>query len=129
MGRRPVDNDDALDFLAELSDLPPDELGRRIAAALALPVEGYLELPEASAAIAAVGLIAVGSGAAFDDLDEEAIELAQSDEVRDPRLKGLALTALARVSGEASEWRELWSESESSAEAEMMIAGLRSALA
>jgi uncharacterized protein DUF4259 len=129
-GVGPFENDDALDFLGELSDLPADELAGRLEAALAVPAKGYLELPEASAAIAAAGLIAVARGGAFDSLNEEVMELARTDTVRDSaRLRDLALTTLARVTGESSEWQELWSESGSSAEADAMIADLRSALA
>jgi len=129
-GAGPFENDDALDFLGELSGLTADELASRLEAALAVPAQGYLELPEASAAIAAAGLIAVARGGAFDSLNEEVVELAQTGAVRDgARLRDLALTALARVTGESSEWQELWSESGSSAEADAMIADLRSALA
>jgi Domain of unknown function (DUF4259) len=129
-GAGPFENDDAVDFLGELSDLPADDLAGRLEVALAFPAEGYLELPEASAAIAAAGLIAVARGGAFYGHNEEVMELAQTGAVHDSaRLRDLALTALARVTGESSEWQELWSESESSADADAMIADLRSTLA
>jgi Domain of unknown function (DUF4259) len=86
-------------------------------------------MPEVCAAIAAAGLIAVASGVVFDGLDEKVIELAQSDGViPDAQLTDLALAALLRVDGESSEWRELWSESESCEEADEMVAGLRAVL-
>ena len=129
-GAGPFENDDALDFVAELSEVAGSERGSRIESALALQADGYLELAEACAAIAAAGLIAVARGATFDDLDEEIIELAQSDLLRDDlRIKELAVAALARVSGESSEWRDLWSESGSSEEADQMLVALRAALA
>ena len=130
-GAGPFENDDALDFLGELSELPADELVGRLESALTLPAEGYLELQEASAAIAAAGLISIARGAAFDSLDEQVMELAHTDAVQNSmRLRDPALAALARVTGESSEWQALWSESESSAaEADAMIADLRSALA
>jgi Domain of unknown function (DUF4259) len=128
-GAGPFQNDDALDFLAELRELPPADLDSRIRSALALPADGYLEMPEACAAIAAAGLIAVARGVVFDGLDEKVIELAQSDGViLDAQLTDLALAALLRVDGESSEWRELWSESESCEEADEMVAGLRAVL-
>lgn len=125
-GVGPFENDDALDFLDELSELPAEKLTSRLEAALDLQDEDYLELPEASAAIAAAGLIAVAGGAAFDDLDEDVVELVRTGALQDnARLRALALTALTRVTGESSEWQELWSESEGDA----VIADLRSALA
>jgi hypothetical protein len=63
-------------------------------------------------------------------LDEQLMDLVRAGAVRDsPRLRDLGLAALARVTGESSEWQELWSESESPAEADAVIADLRSALA
>jgi hypothetical protein len=90
-----------------------------------------MELPEACAAIAAAGLLAVArGGAAFGDLDDGVIELARSEGVSDDSgLRDLALAALARLNGASSEWRELWSESGSPAEADEMVVGLRSMLA
>ncbi len=114
-GAGPFQNDDALDFLAELSKLSPAEMGSRITSALALPSDGYLKLPEACAAIAAVELIAAARSAAFDGPDAEAIAVMQSDEViREAQLRDLALAALTRVNGQSSEWRDLWLGSESS---------------
>jgi hypothetical protein len=128
-GAGPFDNDDALDFLDQLSDLPANELAGRLEAALAVPTEGYLEYPEGSAAIAAASLIAAVHRGAFDGLNEQARELVQTGAVHDnARLRDQALAALTRVIGESSEWQALWSESRSSAEADAMIAGLRSAL-
>ncbi len=129
-GAGPFQNDDALDFLAELSELPPAEMGNRITSALALPSDGYLKLPEACAAIAAAGLIAAARTAAFEDLDTEAIAVMQSNEVsRDAQLRDLALAALVRVNGQSSEWWDLWLKSESWEEADQMIAGLSAGLA
>ena len=129
-GAGPFQNDHALDFLAELSELPPDGMGSRITSALALPSDGYLKLPEACAAIAAAGLIAAARTAAFEDLDTEAIAVMQSNEVsRDAQLRDLALAALVRVNGQSSEWWDLWLKSESWEEADQMIAGLSAGLA
>jgi hypothetical protein len=129
-GAGPFQNDDALDFLGQLSELPAAGLGARVRSALALAAGGYLELPEACAAIAAARLIAVACGAVFAGMGEEVIDLAQSDGVIfDVQLADLALAALARVNGEPSEWRELWPESEFGQEAGEMIAGLRAMLA
>ena len=63
-----------------------------------------------------------------DELDEGVIDLVEvgglSDDVQ---LRAFAVAALARVAGESSEWQELWLESESSQEADDMLAGLRAA--
>jgi hypothetical protein len=129
-GAGPFRNDDALDFLAELSELPPAEMGSRITSALALPSDGYLKLPETCAAIAAAGLIAAARSAAFEGLDAEVIAVMQADDViRDAQLRDLALAALVRVDGQLSEWRDLWLKSESWEEADQMIAGLSAGLA
>ena len=129
-GAGPFENDDALDFLAELSEKADSELASRLRSALALPADGYLELPQACAAIAVAGLIAVARGATFDDLDEGTIDIAQSGLLRDDlQIRQQAVAALARVNGESSEWQELWSESDSSEEAGQMLADLRAALA
>lgn len=129
-GAGPFQNDDALDFLAELSELPPDGMGSRIMSALALPSDGYLELHQACAAIAAAGLIAAARSAALESLDEEALVVVQPDEaLGDDQVRDLALTALVRANGEWSEWRDLWSKSGSREEADQMITDLRAKLA
>ena len=129
-GAGPFRNDHALDFLAELSELPPDGMGSRITSALVLPSDGYLKLPETCAAIAAAGLIAAARSAASDGPDAEVIAVMQADDViRDAQLRDLALAALTRVDGQSSEWRDLWLKSESSEEADRMIAGLSAGLA
>ena len=129
-GTGPFQNDVALDFLADLKELPPAEIGNRITSALALSSEGYLKLPEACTAIAAAELIAAASSAALQGLDAETVDAEPSDEViRDRQLRDLALTALVRVNGELSEWREQWLESGSWEEADEMITGLREKLA
>jgi Domain of unknown function (DUF4259) len=125
-GAGPFENDDALDFVAELREVTGSELRSRLESALALPADGYLELPEACAAVAAAGLVAVARGTAFDDLDEQITGLAQSGQLGDSlRIRELAVAALARVNGESSEWRELWSASGSSGEADQMLANPR----
>ena len=128
-GAGPFQNDHALDFLAELSELPPAGMGSRITSALALPSDGYLELHEACAAIAAAELIAAARIAAIEEPDEKPVAVVQSDEeTGDAQVRNLALTALVRVNGEWSEWRDMWLESGSWEEADQMITGLRAKL-
>jgi len=128
-GAGPFQNDDALDFLAELNELPPAGMGSRITSALALPSDGYLELHEACAAIAAAGLIAAARSAAIERPAEKPVVVVQSDEeAGDAQVRDLALAALVRVNGEWSEWRDMWLESGSWEEADQMITGLRAKL-
>ena len=128
-GAGPFQNDHALDFLAELSELPPAGMGSRITSALALPSDGYVELHEACAAIAAAELIAAARSAAIEGPDEKPVVVVQSDEeTGDAQVRDLALAALVRVNGEWSEWRDMWLESGSWEEADQMITGLRAKL-
>ena len=128
-GAGPFQNDHALDFLAELSELPPAAMGSRITSALTLPSDGYLELNQACAAIAAAELIAAARRAAPEDLDAEAVVVVQSDAETDGvEVRDLAVAALVRVNGESSEWRDLWKESGSWEEADQMITALRAKL-
>jgi len=128
-GAGPFQNDHALDFLAELSELPPAGMGSRITSALALPSDGYVELHEACAAIAAAELIAAARSAAIEGPDEKPVVVVQSDEeTGDAQVRDLALAALVRVNGEWSEWRDMWVESGSWEEADQMITGLRAKL-
>jgi hypothetical protein len=128
-GAGPFENDDAMDFLADLSEIDADQRGAKLVAALRLPPEGYLELPEASAAIAAAGLIAIAAGSYAGDLDEAYSELPHAEGLRDDvRLRDLALAALSRVNAADREWQELWAESSSADEAATALAQLRSAL-
>jgi len=128
-GAGPFQNDDALDFLAELSELSPAGMGSRITSALALPSDGHLELHEACAAIAAAGLIAAATSTDLEGPGAEAVAVVQSnEEAADVQVRDLALAALVRVNGESSEWRDLWMESGSWEEADQMIAGLRAKL-
>lgn len=129
-GAGPFQNDDALSFLAELSELPPDGMGSRIMSALALPSDGYLELHEACAAIAAAGLIAAARNAALESPDGETVAVVQSDEaLGDAQVRDLAMAALVRANGESSEWREWWLKSGSWEEADQIITDLRAKLA
>jgi Domain of unknown function (DUF4259) len=128
-GTGPFDNDDAADFLAEISETPNGQIGGRLSAVLTLSPTGYLELLDACEAIAAAGLVAVARGAVFEDLEEEVVDLVRTDGIaEDEQLRDAALVALARVTGHSSEWQESWSESDAAEEAVQAIADLRTAL-
>ncbi len=102
------DNDDALDWLAELTE--GSSLGP-VNTAFALVQEAdYLEAPDASAAVAAAEIVAALMGRPPADLPEEAAEWVQAH----PATPGATLVTRARGSvirvREDSELKELWEE-------------------
>jgi hypothetical protein len=111
-GSGPFENDDALDFLSSLVMAPPGERADQVRAALALP-DGYVEIDEASEAVAAAALIAAARGMSVTAPGEIA-ELIQSGTIPSDHLScEQAQAALTRVNAEGSEWRSLWEESPS----------------
>jgi hypothetical protein len=102
----PFGNDDALDFVGKLADLAGPERAQQLLAALALP-HGFVEAPRASEAVAAAALVAAGNGMPVPVVEE----LFRSGTVPvDDHARARARAALSRVTGEESEWRELWEE-------------------
>jgi hypothetical protein len=121
----PFGNDDALDFLDYLAELTDAERVPRIRAALETG-DGYLEGPEAFAAVAAAALVAVANGMPPDDVLMSAeMHWAATTVPADDEIRAQARAALARVSGADSEWRELWEEAGSLAEAVTVLDGIR----
>jgi hypothetical protein len=107
------DNDDAVDWLADLSqstDLQPVQTA--LEAVTRLDTASYLEAPEASAALAAAEVVAALLGRPAANLPEEVHtwvaahrQLGVTDDLRTT-----ARRAVARVQAR-SELRELWDES------------------
>jgi hypothetical protein len=120
----PFGNDDALDFLDYLGELTGTERVPRIRAALDGD-DGYLELAEGCAAVAAAALVAVANGMPPGDakLPDE-VDWAGTVPA-DEEIRAQARAALDRVSGTGSEWRELWEEAGSLAEAVTVLDGIR----
>ncbi len=108
-GIGPFDNDDAQDFVLDLADVPDDELARRLAEALALP-SGYLEVPEASIAVAAAALVAVGAGMAPPESPTVCEFMANRSVPTTTALREAAKAALDRVASQDSELWELWQD-------------------
>ncbi len=130
-GPRPFENDEAMDFVGDVSDAPATETERLVRSALSEAVDnnGYLEATAAFRAVAAAALLAAATGAY--DVDAEAVgdlvvarRMSVSDELRD-----LAEQALQRVLGVDSEWREHWERTEELDDVAAEIAGIREALA
>jgi hypothetical protein len=108
-GIGPFDNDDAQDFVLDLADVPDDELERRLAEALALP-SGYVEVPEASIAVAAAALVAVGAGMAPPESPTVCEFVASRSVPTTTALREAAKAALDRVASQDSELWELWQD-------------------
>ncbi|MGO1001715.1 DUF4259 domain-containing protein [Lysobacter sp. CA196] len=124
------DNDDAADWLADLSDHQSLALVRETIAA-ALDAEDYLEAPEAATALAACELIAaaIGRPSATARKQETLTHwIAHRKPSPDAALIADALRAIDRVLGPESELRELWEETEDYAAWQADVAQLRSRL-
>ena len=103
----PIGNDDALDFLDDLSAEPNWALVR--AAFLPTQNDDYLEAPEASAAVAAAAVVAAAR--AGREIDEEYAGIIGKLGPMPLDLPQSAIAALTKV-GAGSELDELWSDSE-----------------
>jgi len=114
-GSGPFENDDALDFLDDLADLPPEGRSGRVLEALdtVLVATGYVEAPdmcEAVAGAAAVGA-SVNPGAAADEPYLPAWLANEPLPVDDEELVEKSRQVLRRaVRAHDNEWWELWDE-------------------
>jgi hypothetical protein len=122
IGTGPFENDDALDFLGDLADLPASQRADAVLAALdgVLLSTGYVEAPDMCAAVAAAA--AVGAS--------RYPQAAAGEPYRPPWLVGGALPVPDEVAEEArqvlrravrskdNEWWELWQEAELSPDVE-----------
>lgn len=106
-GHTSFDNDSALDWLGDLADGGPSLVGEALDAALG---SDYLEVDEASAALAAAELVAAALGKGDQRLSEGAAEWLAEHRTA---VRGVgaerARKAVQRVY-EDSELRELWDE-------------------
>jgi hypothetical protein len=120
----PFDNDDAADFVTDLLGMPAAGRAQRLRAALTLP-NGYLQVDDASAAVAAAALVAASYGMPVPG-HAGVEELIQSATIpADNQVRAQAIAALSRVNGDNSEWHELWAESGSLAEAVGVVDSIR----
>jgi len=110
-------NDDALDWLADLSDGKDDLILETLNKVAQLPPTEYLEAPECCQALAAAELVAAASGAPpVEEFPEEATAWLSSHQlVVDSKLLDAVRQCIARISTN-SELRELWDESDSKQE-------------
>ena len=111
----PFGNDTATDWAYDLKDCP--DLSH-VEKALDRVLQGgdeYLEATEAEEAVAAVEVIAqlLGRPTQTDAYTETVREWVRKTSAKpSPALKSKAIQVLARVAGDNSELRELWSESD-----------------
>lgn len=106
----PFDNDAASDWASDLQDASPENRAAVVRSALTLE-EGYLDVDDGQAAVAAVAVVAVISGTAVQPADWPDF-LAGSDTLHLPDdLRDMAVTALDRVTDEDSELHGLWTDS------------------
>ena len=102
------DNDDALDFIEDLSEAPD---WRTVVQILdhVTKTAGYLETPEGQIAVAAAAIVAAAVGDAT-ILPDPYLELKAALGAAPDGAVALARSALARVVAPASELDELWQE-------------------
>ena len=108
------DNDDALDFVGELTAAGTWEPAAEAITSVIRVGDSYLEAPEASKALAAAEVIAAALGRSATKLPEKVVAWVASCAAPERDLVEKARRALERVLGD-SELKDLWRESSDSA--------------
>lgn len=128
-GAGAFDNDSVCDWLYTLEDISPEERAEVLRETLqtAVASEEYLDYDDAAATIgAAATVVAAQKG---QPCSPGGISLGVADL---PKVSGelidLAVQALDRVTGDDSEWRDLWGEGDGLDEALRVVAEIRSEL-
>ena len=106
------DNDEALDWLYLLSEAPDLLLLQTTLEAVTGSEEDYLDATDCAQALAAAEIIAALAGHPPEELPEEVAGWIDGRPAPPDDLKMLALIAIEAISGEDSELRELWEESD-----------------
>jgi len=126
-GTNSFENDDAADWLAELSQAEDTTVLREAFSAVT-ERDDYLELPESSVAVAAAEVVAALRGRPVPGLPDAVQEfVAHIAAPPSSALVSAALRALERVETK-SELQELWDETDSRTEWHKVLADLRSRL-
>ncbi|MDR7268579.1 hypothetical protein J2X20_001208 [Pelomonas saccharophila] len=120
-------NDDALDWVHGLEEVDDLSLIEAALQAVLDDGEGYLEAPQATEALAATELIAHLRGHGGEESCPEVAEdwIARTRLVPPEALVKQALAVLERITGEDSELKELWEESDSGEDWLASVAHLR----
>ena len=124
------DNDDAADFLSEVTDSGDVSLLREVIANVLSSTE-YVEAPDASQAIVAAEVVAAALGRPTAAAQQEEKLSGWLKRVRpdvDASLVAEASDALTRILAPNSELRELWEDSDDFAEWRASVAELRQQL-
>lgn len=124
------DNDDAADFLADITESGDLSLIREVLDNVITSTE-YVEAPDACQAIVASEILATALGrptCAAQQEDEIGRWVARIRPTVDSELAAQAREALTRILAQNSELRELWEETEEFSEWQATVAELRQQL-
>jgi hypothetical protein len=112
-GSGSFENDDAVDWLAELPTIAPDGLIEVLTRIFSQAADdpNYFEAPAASVVVAAAEVIAALNGSPAHETPPEIAKCAANRQPPTPELKALALRALDRVR-KNSELKDLWLEAD-----------------
>lgn len=109
-GTGSFENDDVMDWVAELKTLAPADLAKILAQAADDPA--YLEAPAASVALGAAEVVATLNGSPAASAPQEIEQwVKRHPQTLTPQLKDVALRATERVRRN-SELKDLWMEAE-----------------
>jgi hypothetical protein len=127
-GSDSFENDDAADWLGQFCDAPNKQsIADALATVVDMDAADYLEAPDCCVGIAAAEIVAAQKGAPNPKLAMEAKACITKLEAADANIISLALKALERIKNN-SELKELWDESETSAEWYSSISNLEDRL-
>lgn len=109
-GTGSFENDDAAAWVAELSAVKPDDVTQILLQAADHP--GYLEVHDASVAVAAAEVVAVLGGSPAPGVPTSIVEWARKNpQASTAELRALAVRALERIRRN-SEVKDLWMEAD-----------------
>jgi hypothetical protein len=130
-GHGPFENDDAGDWVWELDgDGADDLIVATLRSAATTAADAYMELPDGANGVAAAAVVASSIDGVRDELPPEAVTyLDKRAKPFDVQTARLAITALDRVAGPASEVAELWDESAGGEAWRATVEALRARLA
>lgn len=110
-GVRSFENDDALDWINELQEADDASLIEKTLRDILDRGDEYLEVPEASRAIAAAEIIAAANNTASPDLPEDAKQWISLHQIESKGMLQLASRVIHLIKT-ASELKDLWEESD-----------------
>jgi hypothetical protein len=123
-------NDDAADWVADLTEQRDFSLVRETIAEL-LAVDGYLDAPYATQALAAIEVVAIALGRPTQAAQAEKELMTRAESTgpsADAVLVSQAIAAIDRITAPESELRELWEDTEDFDSWQADVAGLRAQL-